>query len=96
LFFKGITSPPYRRTLCEWFKLIFSRLPQCCQRKIQRHSKTIQTATVITRIQNTSTPQHVRITVTNDQQKLTTTFDDINISEKKNNGKKECISLLPR
>jgi hypothetical protein len=38
----GITSPPYRRTLCEWFQLLFPHLPQCCQRTIRERSKSIR------------------------------------------------------
>ncbi len=95
----GITSPPYRRTLYEWFELITPHLPQCCQRTIRRQSKSIQTRT--TRFQ-TNTPQQVRISIKNDQQILMSTFDDINTPKttikdgKKNNRSKECTSLLPR
>jgi hypothetical protein len=99
LSFLGITSPPYRRILYEWLQFIFAHLPQCCRRKIQRQPKSTPTAT--TRIQ-ASTPQHVKITMKNDQQNVTTTLIDINsskmknIDEKKNNLQKESISLLPR
>ncbi|UJR16318.1 hypothetical protein I4U23_003224 [Adineta vaga] len=40
--FYGITSPPYRRTLCEWFQVLFPHLPQCCQRTIRERSKSIR------------------------------------------------------
>lgn len=94
-FHLGITSPPYRRTLCEWFTLLVSHLPQCCRRKLQRPSKTIETRT--TRIQ-THTPQNIRISLKNDQQILATTFDDIHTPKdgRKNNLPKESFSLLPR
>ncbi|CAF3622324.1 unnamed protein product [Rotaria socialis] len=39
--FYGITSPPYRRTLYEWFRLLIPHLPQCCQRIIRQRSKSI-------------------------------------------------------
>ncbi|CAF1469420.1 unnamed protein product, partial [Adineta ricciae] len=40
--FYGITSPPYRRTLCEWFRVLFPHLPQCCQRTIRERSKSLR------------------------------------------------------
>lgn len=49
----GITSPPYRRTLCEWFEQLFPYLPRCCQRTIQKHSQAFQLPTELTkRIKN--------------------------------------------
>jgi hypothetical protein len=41
-FVLGITSPPYRRTLFEWFQVLFPHLPQCCQRTIRKRSKSIR------------------------------------------------------
>ncbi len=95
MFFIGITSPPYRRTLWEWFESIVPRLPQCCQRRIQRHSKTIQTRT--THLQS-MTPQQIRLSIKTDQQILMTTFNDTNTPKmaKQTTLQKECISLLPR
>jgi hypothetical protein len=34
----GITSPPYRRTLCEWFEVLFQHLPQRWQQTVQKRS----------------------------------------------------------
>ncbi|CAF4613688.1 unnamed protein product [Rotaria sp. Silwood1] len=98
--FYGITSPPYRRTLCEWFELIISHLPQCCQRRLRRQSKTIQTRT--NRIQSNNTPQQMRLANNNDQQNLTRKLNNSHSSKvtikdgTKRNLEKECISLLPR
>ncbi|CAF3979408.1 unnamed protein product [Rotaria sordida] len=98
--FYGITSPPYRRTLCEWFQLIISHLPQCCQGRIRRRSKTIQTRTI--RIPSNNIPQQIRLSNTNDQQYLTRKLNNSHSSKmtikdgSKRNLEKECISLLPR
>jgi hypothetical protein len=91
----GITSPPYRRTLWEWFELIIPRLPQCCQRNIQRHSKTLQTR--ITQPQS-NTPQQIRVSIKPDQHISMATLNNMNTPKmtKNTNLKKECISLLPR
>ncbi|CAF1013876.1 unnamed protein product [Rotaria magnacalcarata] len=88
--FYGITSPPYRRTLCEWFEIVAPYLSQCCQGTIRRRSKTIQTR-LPTRAQ-TAAPQQIRLLIDNDQSNLTK--EPMNGT--KENREKESISLIPR
>ena len=75
----GITSPPYRRTLCEWFELMIPHLPRCCQGTIRRRSKTIQTRAT-TRIQVT-TPQQIRLLIKNDLPNSIKESNDIHLSK---------------
>ncbi|CAF2367598.1 unnamed protein product [Rotaria sp. Silwood2] len=87
--FYGITSPPYRRILCEWFHSLIPHLPQCCQRIIRERTKLIP-------IQNNITKQ-----INRNQEKIKR-FDDvkstnITLHDKKNrNIQKESIALVPR
>ena len=80
----GITSPPYRRTLCEWFEHLFPYLPQCCQRIIQKHYHAVRLPTeLMTRIKNNEKkvpkPQFAAVETLNDRHEPT-----------------ESLSLVPR
>ncbi|CAF0801448.1 unnamed protein product [Adineta steineri] len=94
--FYGITTPPYRRTLCGWFELLIPHLPQCFQRVIRRRSKSAEPA----RPSRFQQPQQIRVSIKNDQLILntTTTTNDLNktidITDK--NLQRESISLLPK
>lgn len=66
LVFSGITSPPYRQTLCDWFNLLIPRLPQCCQRLFRQRSKTLPTRS--TRF-STNQSKQIRIEIENHQVK---------------------------
>jgi hypothetical protein len=82
----GITSPPYRRTLWEWFEMLIPHLPQCCQRTIRERSKSIRAAS--------NTPKHI----TEHQQK-TKRLNEMNLpnrTSKDKHARKESISLVPR
>jgi len=87
LSFLGITSPPYRRTLWEWFELLIPHLPQCCQRTIRRRSKTLQTTRTM-HLQS-SIPQQIRVSIKNEHEIVTTTLQSHNV-------KNERVSLLQR
>ncbi len=79
--FLGITSPPYRRTLYEWFDLLIPHLPQCCQRTIRERSKSFGLSN--------NQPNQINC----NQQKLQR-FNDNNPLNR--NTEKESISLIPR
>ncbi|CAF0737395.1 unnamed protein product [Adineta steineri] len=84
--FYGITSPPYRRTLCEWFLVLFPHLPQCCQRTIRQRSKSV-------RLEN------INLTQTNKNLKKANrlnTMKQTNLTIMDNNTHRESVSLVPR
>ncbi|CAF1114830.1 unnamed protein product [Rotaria sp. Silwood1] len=87
--FYGITTPPYRRTLCEWFHSLIPHLPQCCQRIIRERSKSIP-------IQNNIAKQ-----INHNQEKIKRFNDvkstNITLNDEKNRSiQKESIALIPR
>jgi len=82
--FYGITSPPYRRTLCEWFEQLFPYLPQCCQRTIQKHSQAFRLPTELTK----------RIKTNNEKNCSPAQCDVIN--ERTRLGQQESLCLVPR
>ncbi|UJR30181.1 hypothetical protein I4U23_017721 [Adineta vaga] len=90
--FYGITSPPYRRTLCEWFGALLPHLPQFFQREVRRRSKT-NSQPRLSRYQST-TPQQIRVSIKTDQINLSTLVDNLHTTDK--NHPKEYISLLPK
>lgn len=100
----GITSPPYRRTLCEWFQFLTPYLPQCCRRTSRSRSKTVQT-TAQNRVQASgqNTPQQTRLLSKRDNEpNVTKEFNNSHSSKltlndgNNRNLQKECISLIPR
>ncbi|CAF1303756.1 unnamed protein product [Adineta ricciae] len=90
--FYGITSPPYRRTLCEWFELLLPHLPQCFQRAVRRRSKT-NSQPRLSRYQS-NTPQQIRVSLKTDQVNISTTVEDIRSTNR--TLPKECVNLLSK
>lgn len=89
----GITSPPYRRTLWEWFEKMLPYLPVRCQQSIRRRSKTIQTGS--SRLQHRTGPQQVRTSTNNEQRISMTTLNQMNTTSKSDQ-QNECITLLSK
>ena len=90
--YAGITSPPYRRTLWEWFEKMIPYLPLRCQRIIRRRLKTVQKGS--SRLQSRTTPQ-VRISANNEQRISMTIFNETNTTQTTDR-QKEGITLLER